>query len=143
MPVPRGRRRGERKPTVDDAFKELYDRAVVSAGGPVDLYAPEQVTMLGAYMARPGTPVVRVQSERVPTAALMRLYCEADVALRPYVKRSLHAKVGYLLRRRGFPQAGAVSVKWEPGGKVGAGEARRVVQGALEGIVGSSSGDRE
>ena len=99
------------EPSVGEPFNRGYAKACERYGGPVDIYEERFLPLLAAYMARPNVPVVRVHLERLTTSNVMYLLALADGAESAFVKRSLQAKAGYMLRRRGFPQSGRLLVK--------------------------------
>ena len=59
------------------------------------------------------------------------------------MKKSLQAKAGSMLRRRGFPQSGRLPAKWEPGAQIAVGEAKKVVNKKLRKAVRSEAAGHE
>ena len=66
------------------------------------------------------------------TSQLMRMYALGEAATRPFVRNSLRAKVGYLLRLRGFRSTRKVTVKWVPDTGLESGVAKKIVMRTLQ-----------
>ena len=122
---------------MDRSFNSMYGEQCAKVFGPVDICQPGYEPLLGTYMARPNVPLVRVTAERVSTSSLMALMTLGEQTSNVFVRKSLKAKVGFLLRKRGLGTTGRLAVKWEPGTGVEKGAARKLVDQALRESVGS------
>ena len=75
-----------------------------------------------------------IPAEQMTTNQFMRLYVLGDMAPEGRQRRSLHAKVGYLLRRRGI-RAAQMHISWEPHSAVSLSRVKAECISAVEKVV--------